>query len=258
MIFYFIFLFIFGALIGSFLNVVILRLPDGKSIIHPRSRCSDCGHQIRWFENIPILSFVFLKGKCSSCKTKLSWQYPIIEIITGLAALYLMQDIVYGMESLVSGVFLFTVFCVFLSHFVIDLKHFLLLDSLNIYLGVVLLVYGIFYLPVMHMLIGALIGGGLPYLVTWLFYKLRGKIGLGGGDIKLWTVLGIYLGPIGVIHNIWLSCTLGAFVGVILIMCKIIQRDEPVPFGPFILIVASGQIFFQQHFSSYLSNILGF
>lgn len=106
------------------------------------------------------------------------------------------------------------------------------------------------------MLLGVLIGGGLPYLVTWLFYKLRGKIGLGGGDIKLWAVLGLYLGPIGIVHNIWVSCSLGAIIGVMLIFFKVIERDQPVPFGPFILVVASAQIFFDEFFHRFLSFLL--
>lgn len=243
-------------MIGSFLNVVILRLPEGKSIVSPRSSCGNCGKQIIWYENIPILSFALLKARCSNCGVRISWQYPLIEIVTGLAAVVFMASIYRGYEQLTQGVLFFTVFCIFLVHFIIDLRHFLLLDSLNIYLAIVLGFYGIFYFPITHMILGAVIGGGLPYLVTWLFYKLRGKIGLGGGDIKLWAALGLYLGPIGIIHNIWLSCSLGALVGMALILTKRISRDQPVPFGPFIIIISALQIFLGDNFTHFLSFLL--
>lgn len=252
----YIFLFFFGSMIGSFLNVVILRMPDGKSIVTPRSSCNGCGKKIAWFENIPIFSFILLRGTCSSCNAKISWQYPLIELITGLGGIIFLTHIYQGYEQLVQGVLFFTLFCIFLVHFIIDLRHFLLLDSINLYLAAILGFYGIFYLSLIHMLLGAIVGGGLPYLVTWLFYKLRGKIGLGGGDIKLWAVLGIYLGPIGIIHNIWLSCSLGAIIGIFLILAKIIDKNQPVPFGPFIIVVASIQIFFGEQFSNFLSFLL--
>ncbi len=240
-------------MIGSFLNVVILRLPKDQSIVFPRSSCPRCSHQIKWYENIPILSFALLRGKCARCANKISWQYPLIELVIGLAAIVFMSDISSGQENAVRGVLFFTVFCVLFAHFIIDLRHFLLLDSLNIYLAVVLGFYGIFYLSFTHMLLGALIGGGLPYLVTWLFYKLRGKIGLGGGDIKLWAALGLYFGPIGIIHNIWLSCSLGAVVGLGLILTGRIQKDQPVPFGPFIIVMALIQMFYSDFFYSIMS-----
>lgn len=256
MILYLIFVFIFGLLIGSFLNVVILRLPEGKSIVTPRSSCGHCGHMIAWYENIPVLSYIFLKGRCSSCAVKISWQYPLIELFVGIAAIYFLNNGYMNVDLFIHGFLFFSLFCVFLAHFIIDLRYFLLLDSLNIYLGILFFFYGIFYLAPMHMILGAIIGGGLPYLVTWLFYKIRGKIGLGGGDIKLWTVLGIYLGPIGIIHNIWLSCSLGAIIGVIMIAANVIKRDEPLPFGPFIIVVAAFQIFFSDVFHNMLSFIL--
>lgn len=256
MILFHTFLFVFGLIIGSFLNVVILRLPDGKSVVTPGSSCGNCGKSIRWYENIPIFSFLALRGKCSNCGAKISWQYPLIELTTGFAAVVFMATLYRGYDQFVQGVLFFTIFCIFLVHFIIDLRHFLLLDSLNIYLAIVLGFYGIFYFPITHMILGAVIGGGLPYLVTWLFYKIRGKIGLGGGDIKLWAALGLYLGPIGIIHNIWLSCSLGALVGMALILTKRIDRDQPVPFGPFIIIISALQIFFSDSFSHFLSFLL--
>jgi leader peptidase (prepilin peptidase)/N-methyltransferase len=140
-------------------------------------------------------------------------------------------------------------------HFIIDVKHQVLPDSINIYLGLLFFMVALFTRPWSHWLIGASFGFGFPLLVSWIFYQIRGQIGLGGGDIKLYGVLGIYLGPMGIMQNIFLSCFLGAIVGLILMLAKIIKRDNPIPFGPFILIVASVQIFFEQWFNQLLRYI---
>ncbi len=256
--FNFIFIFIFGAMIGSFLNVVIARMPDNKSVVTPRSACPKCGHKISWFENIPIISYIFLRGKCRGCGVGISKLYPLIELITGLSAIYLIGLNSNSIEDLTSGFFNFSIFCALLCHFVIDLKHYLLLDKINLYLAVLFLANTLFYGNIFHSLIGALVGGLIPYLVTWLFYKLRGKVGLGGGDIKLWAALGIQLGPIGIIHNIWLSCMFGAIIGIFLIAIKFLKKDEPLPFGPFIILTASFQIFFKDSFISFSNKLLGF
>ncbi len=247
---------VFGLLIGSFLNVIIYRLPKGISVVKPRSTCGNCQTIVSWYDNIPVMSFVFLRGKCRKCGIKLSYQYPLIEIVTGLAAFYFLGH--SSVESLPVNFFNFSIFCILLCHFLIDLKHYLLLDSLNIYLAILFGFYGIFHLSWISMALGVLIGGGIPYLVTWLFYKIRGKIGLGGGDIKLWSALGIFLGPLGIIHNIWLSCSLGAIVGVTLIGLKITKRDDALPFGPFIIVVSALQIFFPNVFQQFIGNLLGF
>ncbi len=248
--------FIFGLLIGSFLNVLILRLPMGKNVVFPRSACTHCGHVLSWFENIPVLSFLALRGQCRKCQTKISWQYPIVELCTGVMAWFLLSPGLVGFEEFIIAFFKFTVVAVFLVHILIDLRHYLLLDSLNLYLALVFLVYGLIYLPIGGMIFGALIGGGIPYFVTWLFYKIRGVIGLGGGDIKLWSALGLYLGPLGIIYNIWLSCTLGAIVGVIFLKVKKLGKNEPLPFGPSIIIVATIQIIFPNFFREFMGLFL--
>ena len=244
-IFYSIHFFIFGLLIGSFLNVVILRLPRGEDIVKTRSACPKCGSQLKWFHNIPLLSFIFLKGKCTFCGVKISWRYPLIELFTGLVAFWLMPS---TMNSFSLGLFFFyfTVACVFICHFIIDIEHQLLLDKLNIYLLGLFLSFSVFTYHWSYWSVGALIGFGIPLLVTWVFYKLRGQIGLGGGDIKLFGILGIYLGPTGVMFTIFLSCFVGAVVGLVLIGTKKITRDKPMPFGPAIILVAAFQIFFPQ------------
>lgn len=149
-------------------------------------------------------------------------------------------------EGLALYLFYFSVFCVFLVHFFIDLRHQILPDSLNLYLAMLFLCYGIFYLSWKQWLLGGIVGLSMPLLVTWLFYLAKGKVGLGGGDIKLYGALGIFLGPMGVLQTIFLSCLLGSVVGLVLILSKRIDRNHPIAFGPFIIIVSFVQIFFPQ------------
>lgn len=246
------YIFVFGLLIGSFLNVVILRLPAKKDIVRARSACPACGAQLKWYHNIPLLSFIFLKGKCGFCGTRISWRYPLIELLTGLIAYWLSPN-EYSPAGVAEFLFYFSVACIFICHLMIDLDHHLLLDSLNLYLLAILLSYSLFHFYWEYWLFGGLIGFGAPLLVTWLFYKIRGQIGLGGGDIKLYGILGIFLGPVGIMFNIFLSCFVGAILGLSLIAMKKMTKDRPMAFGPSILFVAAFQIFFPEY-ASYVQS----
>ena len=128
-------------------------------------------------------------------------------------------------------------------------------DSINIYLALLFLLISWFSHSWTYWLIGGAIGLGFPLLVSWVFYLLKGQVGLGGGDIKLYGALGFYLGPVGIMQNIFLSCFLGALVGIILIATKFIKKENPIPFGPFIIIVASLQIFGESWFKHLISYI---
>lgn len=242
---YSIYAFIFGSMIGSFLNVVICRLPLKKNLTTARSACPTCGNQLAWYHNIPIWSWVFLRGKCAFCRTRISWRYPLIEMSMGLVAFWLFPE-VQSVESLGLFVFYFTIASIFMCHLFIDLDHHLLLDSLNIYLLLLILPFSVLTFTWPHWSIGAAIGFGAPLFVTWLFYKIRGQVGLGGGDIKLYGILGLYLGPMGIVFNIFLSCFLGALLGLAMIALKKMTKDRPMAFGPAILLVASLQIFFPE------------
>lgn len=245
---------LFGLIVGSFLNALIYRLPRGINIAYPRSSCTNCQKVIAWYENIPVFSYIFLRGKCSGCGNPISWNYPAVELVCGLFA-FLIAPASLGNSELLSFFFFFSVFCCFVVHFIVDLKHQILPDGVNLYLACLFLVYGVFTTPWTHWLVGAALGFGFPFIVSWVFYQLKGQIGLGGGDIKLYGALGLYLGPIGVMQNLFLSCFLGAVVGIFLIATKLIKRENPIPFGPFIILVAAVQIFADKWFGHLISYI---
>jgi leader peptidase (prepilin peptidase)/N-methyltransferase len=243
-----IFTFIFGAILGSFLNVVVHRVPLGKSVVTPRSSCIKCGHMIKWYENIPIISYLLLKGKCSSCGVKISIRYPILELFIGLIAILLFPSNLSN-AAIIEALFLFFVAYIFIALFLIDIEHHLLPDKLNLYLFALIAPYSIVKFGYIDPIIGGLIGFGGTYGITYFFYKIKGQIGLGGGDIKLFGILGLYLGPQGIVQLIFLSSLLGSVLGVILISLKKMPKDKPFAFGPYILIVASLQIFFPEFFA---------
>ena len=246
-----VFSFVFGSIIGSFLNALIHRIPNEISIAKPRSECPHCNKVIYWYENIPILSYIFLRGKCSQCKNPISIRYPFVELIVGLFALYITPE---SSDLLVITKYFLkvSVFSCFVVHFFIDVKHKILPNSVNLYLAVTLLALSGLEHHWKHILIGGAIGFLFPLIVTWLFYVVRGVVGLGGGDIKLFGALGLYLGPVGIIYNLFLSCFVGALFSIFLIAIKKMDKKNPIAFGPFILLVAFAQVFFQKEFNSFL------
>ncbi len=236
---------IFGLLVGSFLNVVIYRLPRDLSIVFPRSNCPNCKTLIPWYFNIPVISYLFLRGKCGYCKANISLRYPLIELATGIVSLLLFPNYLTS-ETIMLYFFFFSVFCSFLCHFFIDLEFKILPDSINLYLFFLFVTYSLLFQDWMSSLLGGIVGFFVPLIVAWLFYKMRGVVGLGGGDIKLYGILGIYLGIEGIINNIFLSCLLGSLISGLLILTKKMSKDTPIAFGPFILIAASIQLYFPQ------------
>ncbi len=229
--------------LGSFVNVLIGRLPARESLM-TRSRCNHCLTKVFWFDNIPLLSYLLLRGKCRKCGGVISWRYPFVELLCGLASIVLMGDIdISSIWSWYNYYSYLLIACIFVAHFFIDLDHFLLLDELNLALLLLILPLAISRSSWVFWGTGALIGVLFPLMVSWLFYVMRGQVGLGGGDIKLWGVLGFYLGPVGIMQNVFLSCALGSIFAVIFLLSRRLGKNTPIAFGPFILIVVSIQIF---------------
>lgn len=241
----FLFTFFLGAIIGSFGNVLILRIPKNEDFIFKSSHCPYCLEKIKWFHNIPVFSYLFLKGKCAFCKHKISYQYPLFEAFNGFFYVYLSFEI-SNLESLKYYIPLALSFTLLSCLFLIDLRHKILPDILNIALAIIFLFLAIVTNRFGQAILGFLVGFIFPLGVTFAFYKLKGVVGMGGGDIKLYGVLGLYLGPIVILQNIFLSCLIGSLVALVGLGLKKIDKSTPIPFGPFIIIVAIMQIYFAE------------
>jgi leader peptidase (prepilin peptidase)/N-methyltransferase len=251
---------IFGLLIGSFLNVVIHRLPkmmqresdnyvahesgmplphtDSYNLMVPRSACPHCGHQITALENIPIISYLFLRGKCSECKAPISVRYPIVELVSGILSAFLIWRFGSGVAGLATLVFAYLLIAMTL----IDADTQLLPDDLTLPLlwcGLLVNLNGAF-VPLNEAVIGAAAGYLSLWSVYWLFKLTTGKEGMGYGDFKLLAALGAWLGWKMLPIIILLSSVVGALVGISLIVFAKHGRDKPIPFGPYL--AAAGMI----------------
>lgn len=233
---------IFGSMIGSFLNAFIYRIPINKSIADGRSHCPECDKIIYWYENIPIISYIFLRGKCSACSWGIPVSYFFVEVFMALFALFITPDDL-AIKSILDYMFKMAVCSCFIIIFVIDLRHKIIPNKVNLFLGIIFLASVYTTKSYFYWGIGGIIGIFFPLAVTYVFYLIKGQIGLGGGDIKLWGALGIYLGPEGIVQNIAYSCLIGALFAGILMMMKIVDKKTPIPFGPFIVIISFFQIF---------------
>jgi leader peptidase (prepilin peptidase)/N-methyltransferase len=233
--------FIFGTIIGSFLNVCMFRLPKKQSIISPSSYCPNCHQPIKFYYNIPILSFLFLWGKCSNCREPISFRYPVIELLAGLLslALFLKFDL-----SLSYFVYL-TFSAALLVITFIDLDHQIIPDVITLP-GIILGFIASLFLPgmtLMDSIIGIAAGGGGLFLVAMGYKFLTKREGMGIGDIKLISMIGAFLGIKGVLLTIFLGSLFGSSVGLAVMLKEKKDRTYAVPFGPFLAIGAIIYIF---------------
>jgi len=230
-------MFLVGACIGSFLNVVIHRLPRGESIVSPRSRCPGCGRAIRAWENIPIASFLALGGKCGGCGKAISWRYPAVELLTaaGFGVIFHLDG--PGIPLLRDLLF----FSLLVPIAFIDIDHRIIPDELS--LGG--LAAGIFlsFLPGgdwKGSVAGALLGGGILYATALLYEKVRGVEGMGGGDIKLLAMIGAFVGWRGTLATIFFGALLGAIGGMMVMRKGGDGLKTAIPFGPYLCVAALG------------------
>ncbi|WP_010323299.1 prepilin peptidase [Marinobacterium stanieri] len=249
--------FLFSMLVGSFLNVVILRVPimmqrewdaciqaergeqpdnsqEPFNLMTPASRCGECGHQIRWFENIPVISWLFLRGRCSGCGTGISFRYPFVELLTGVSSAWLVWHFGFTLEA---GLLVLLTWALITLTF-IDLDHQLLPDSITlplVWMGLLINTQGIFT-PLESAVIGAVAGYLVLWSVYWLFKLLTGKEGMGYGDFKLLAAIGAWGGFQILPLVILLSSVVGAVLAFALIAFRRHQAQNPLPFGPYLAI----------------------
>lgn len=243
---------LFGLCIGSFLNVCILRIPEGTFFSDSRSVCPACGKTIPWYHNLPLLSFLLLWGKAACCGARISWQYPIVELMGGVFAIILYWS--FPFVSL-GGPSLYTIDGLELLRFVhasifsylllicafVDLRLMIIPDVISLpMVGFVPLV--VFLHPELDWrsaAIGVLVGGGALYVIAWIYWLARREIGLGMGDVKLLAAIGGWLGYQAILPTIFIGSMVGAVVGIVaIVFVKRLTLKSAIPFGPFLVLGA--------------------
>jgi leader peptidase (prepilin peptidase)/N-methyltransferase len=248
---------LFGTAIGSFLNVCIYRIPEGKSIIRPASHCPRCENKVRPRDNIPVLSFLILRGRCRFCREKISLQYPVVEIITPILLVF---NFLYfkGLPTfsfLLHFSFSSILVILLIVIFFIDLHHRIIPDRIT-YPGIILgILYNLLQLQILPSIIGILGGGGFLYLVMTLGRWIYKKEVMGGGDVKLAAMIGSFLGGSDVALTLFLAFFIGSLVGGFLILFGRLNRASFVPFGPFIVAGALLTLFYQEELLSIYSRL---
>ncbi len=246
--------FVYGLVIGSFLNVVIHRVPRHESIVRPRSRCPACGHQIAWYENIPVFSYLALRGRCRACQAPISPRYALVELLTGMVFAVLVLVFGLGLVFIKYAVFA----GLMIALMFIDLEHRLLPDRLTfpgIATGLAFSIVvpvndGIagmllpfapdwpWLLSLADSVLGAIAGGGLLWVIGELYYHLRKVEGMGLGDVKLMTVVGVFLGFKLALLTIFLGSLAGSLIGGLFMWLRGKDRAYELPFGTFLGLMA--------------------
>ncbi|WP_019413861.1 A24 family peptidase [Paenisporosarcina sp. TG20] len=248
-ILYTLYFFLYGLIFGSFFNVVGLRLPKDESIVSPPSRCTICDRRLTIKDLVPVLSFVFLKGKCRGCGTKIHWLYPVMELATGLLFAFAYWQLGFSLELVVAILFISMLVIITVS----DLAYMLIPDKVLLFFGV-LLIIARFLSPLdpwWDSVIGAAGGFGLLLLIA-----IVSKGGMGGGDIKLFAVIGLVLGLIPTLLTLFIAAFIGSIVGVIHLRRSKQGRKTPVPFGPSIALAAIIVYFYGSQMLDWYKNLL--
>lgn len=245
-----IFVIILGALWGSFANVCIIRMPQGKGVVVGRSFCVKCNKKIQWFDNIPIISYLLLKFKCRNCKTKISFQYFLVETISLIN--FLVLYLIFGLS--LTTLFLIILSVVFLIIFFIDLKHYIIPNSLTY--SMMILGFIKSFVPnldpifpnFLNSLIGGLLGYGIIWSIIYFYRQFKKKEGMGLGDAKLFAVVGFWFGWISIPFVVFLSSII-ALLSVLPDLLRSTKKlSSQIPFGPFIILGTIFYLVFQDNF----------
>ncbi|MEJ2638838.1 MAG: prepilin peptidase [Desulfosarcinaceae bacterium] len=233
--------FFVGTCVGSFLNVVIYRLPAGLSLVRPGSRCPHCETPVRFYDNIPILSWLILRGRCRTCKGAIAVRYPLVELLTGLLAWFTWLKFGLSWAWLLNFLFIATLIAITF----IDLDHRIIPDRISLP-GIPIFFLAGLCLPVPTVLdavIGMVVGGGSLLSIAWGYYLLTKREGMGGGDIKLLAMMGGFIGWQGVLFTIFAASAAGTLVGVGAMLKTRKGMRLAIPFGPFLAFGATLYLF---------------
>ena len=226
----------FGALAGSFLNVCIYRLPLGKSVVWPASACPHCGRLLSWYENVPVVSWLLLRGRCRTCRAPIGIRYPVIEALT--AAMFGLAWWYYGPSVLLASRLVFG--CALIVLFAIDLEHHLLPNAITLPGIAIGLIFSFIAPPGWQSsLIGIMLGGGSLFGVAEVYYRIRHEEGLGMGDVKMLAMVGAFLGWKLTLLTLMLASLSGTVIGLLLIVSGRGGMKYALPFGTFIALGAA-------------------
>ena len=246
----------FGALVGSFLNVCIYRLPRGESTVWPGSHCPACEAPIAWYDNIPLLSYLWLFGRCRSCRVPISIRYPVVEAANAAGYVIILATFGANWMAVLYGI-LFSALLVVTGT---DLTHKIIPNVVTIpgiLLGLLGAASSVLPTGLVNALLGVAVGGGILWALAWASPYLFGKEGMGGGDIKLLAMVGAFLGWKPALLTIMIGSLAGSVIGVSLIAFGVMKRDEYIPFGPFLVLGALVSLFYAQPLLNWYQNLLG-
>lgn len=255
------FIFLFGLVLGSFLNVVIVRVPNGRGIVRGRSACTKCGHVLAWYDLVPIVSYITLRGRCRYCKKRISPQYPLIELYCGVIAIA--SFVAWGHIGILFWIFSFSILLVCAALIIIDFRHLLLPDPIVIFLVVAA---GIFALasfvshspnPFGTFSWQSFVAGGAFAGVFWGLWYFSHGAWLGFGDVKLIGVMGLVFGFPGSLIVAYMAIILGGLIGLILLVTSRGTRKTKLPFGAFLCIAAIIFLFNHRFLLDLVARFLG-
>ncbi|MEK5216300.1 prepilin peptidase [Psychrobacillus sp. FSL H8-0487] len=240
--------FIYGLVFGSFFNVVGLRVPKGESIVRPPSHCTVCDRNLTVKDLVPVFSYVFLKGKCRGCGTKIHWMYPVMELATGLLFAFAYYQLGFTLELVVALLFISLLVIITVS----DIAYMLIPDKILLFFLIPLIVLRVFepLSPWWDSIVGAVVGFGVLFLIA-----IVSKGGMGGGDIKLFFVIGLVLGWVPTLLTLFLASIIGTVIGVISLRRTKQGRKTPIPFGPSIAIAAIIAYFYGESLVDWYVNL---
>lgn len=239
-----------GLIIGSFLNVCIYRVPRKESLAWPASHCPECGHELRTRDLVPVLSFLFLRGRCRYCRSPIRWRYPVVELLT--AILWVLAWLRFGASMRFLATLVFLSLGIAIAFIDLDLK--IIPDVISLP-G---MAFGLLFAllpggpPLLDSAIGMVAGAGLLFLVAAVS---RG--GMGGGDAKLLGMIGAFFGWKGALAALFLGSLGGALVGLVLMAARVIKRREPIPFGPFLVLGGAVFAFFGEAIFGWANGVMG-
>ncbi|SFQ48095.1 type 4 prepilin peptidase 1 Aspartic peptidase. MEROPS family A24A [Psychrobacillus psychrotolerans] len=240
--------FIYGLVFGSFFNVAGLRVPKRESIVRPPSHCTVCDRNLTVKDLVPVFSYVFLKGKCRGCGTKIHWVYPVMELATGLLFAFAYYQLGFTLELVVALLFISLLVIITVS----DIAYMLIPDKILLFFLIPLIVLRVFepLSPWWDSIVGAVVGFGVLFLIA-----IVSKGGMGGGDIKLFFVIGLVLGWVPTLLTLFLASIIGTVIGVISLRRTKQGRKTPIPFGPSIAIAAIIAYFYGESLVDWYVNL---